>query len=88
MRDISFLVSPIRDYAFFKKPVLQHLFGRGILKIARFGAERLYQLALRHFAPVQRLVLDQRMRSLGFKQGAHEKLPFMNLSSLPTALSP
>ncbi len=39
---ISFLVSPIRDYAFFKKPVLQHLFGKGFLKIARFGAERLY----------------------------------------------
>jgi len=42
MQDISFLVSPIPDHAFFEKPVLQHLLGQRLLEVARLGTQCLH----------------------------------------------
>ena len=39
MRDISFLVSPIPDHAFFEQPVLQHLLGQRLPEVARLGTQ-------------------------------------------------
>ena len=40
MRDISFVVSPIRDHAFFKQPQLQGLLGNDFLQLTSFTAQR------------------------------------------------
>ena len=45
MRDTSFLVSPIPDHAFFKKPVFQHLLGKCFLEIAGLGTKPFYLIA-------------------------------------------
>ena len=45
MRDISFLVAPIPDHAFFEQPVLQHLLGQRLLEVARLGTQRLHLIA-------------------------------------------
>src|SRR6188472_3058713 len=45
MRDISFVVAPIRDHAFFKQPQLQRLFGDDLLEIARLLAQHFHLVA-------------------------------------------
>ena len=45
MQDISSLVSPIPDHAFFEQPVFQHLLGQRLLQITRLGTERLHLIA-------------------------------------------
>ena len=42
MRDTSFVVSPIRDHAFFKQPDLKRLFGDNLLQRGGLAAQALY----------------------------------------------
>ncbi len=41
MRGITFVVSPIRNHAFFKEPQLQGLLGNNLFQITRFAAKGL-----------------------------------------------